>query len=86
MVNSEHEWDWTSREEEPSMKDMFQSLTAMMASLNTRMEQIDGGGRKKGNVAFCSGTPWLKYFGDRSLTKAAPILWNKSPFRNMKIF
>ena len=57
MVNSEHELDLTSGEEGPSMKNMFQSLTAMMALLNTRMDQMDGGGRKKRKVAFRGSTP-----------------------------
>ena len=29
MVTSEHASDWTSGEEEPSMKDMFQNLTSL---------------------------------------------------------
>ena len=34
VVNTDHESDWTSGNEEPSMRDMVQNLTAMMASLN----------------------------------------------------
>ena len=49
VIMSEHK----SEEEEPSMKDMFQNLTAMMTSLN----QMDGGGRKKRKVAFHSRAP-----------------------------
>ena len=52
VVNSELESDWTSGDEAPSMRDMVQSLSAMMASLNTRMGQMDGGGRKRRTVTF----------------------------------
>ena len=51
-MNSDRESDWTSGDEEPSMRNMVQSLTTMMASLNTRMDQMDGGGRKRRKVTF----------------------------------
>ena len=35
------------------MKDLFNNMTAMMASLSTRMDEMEGGGRKKRMVAFC---------------------------------
>ena len=54
---SDHESDWTSGEEEPSMKMMFSNLTAMMSSLSTCMDQVEGGGRKKRKVAFHSRAP-----------------------------
>ena len=34
------------------MKDMFNNLTAMMASLTSQMDLMDGGGRKKRKVTF----------------------------------
>ena len=39
------------------MKDMFQNLPAMMTLLTTRMDLMDGGGRKKRKVAFHSRAP-----------------------------
>ena len=55
VVNSDHESDWTYGDEEPSIRNMVQSLPTMMASLNTRMDQMDGGGRKKkeSNLLWC---------------------------------
>ena len=39
------------------MRDMVQYLTAMMVSLISRMDQMDGGGRKRRKVTFRSTTP-----------------------------
>ena len=51
-MDSEHDLDWTSGDEEPSMREMVRGLTNMMTSLNSRMNQMDGGRRKKGKVSF----------------------------------
>ena len=38
------------------MRDIVQNLTAMIASLNTRMDEMDGAGRKKRKVIFRGAT------------------------------
>ena len=42
----DHVSDWTSGDDEPSVKDMFANMRVMMASLSTRMDEVEGGGRK----------------------------------------
>ena len=54
VVHSDNESDYASEEEELSMRDMVQNLMVMMAPLNMRMDQMDGGGRKKEK----SDLPW----------------------------
>ena len=44
VMDSENESDWTSGDEKPSMREMVCGLTNMMTSLNSRMNQMDGGG------------------------------------------
>ena len=52
VMEADHESDWTSGDDEPSMREMVRGLTSMMSSLNARMNQMDGGGRKKRKVTF----------------------------------
>ena len=46
-MHSDNESDYASEEEGPSVRDMVQNLTAMIASLNMRMDQMDGGRKKR---------------------------------------
>ena len=54
---SDHESDWTAGDDEHSVKDMFNNMTAMMPSLSTHMDEMEGGGRKKRKVAFHGDPP-----------------------------
>ena len=47
IAPSDNEADWPSEEEELSMRDVVRNLTAMMASMNSRLNQMDGRGRKR---------------------------------------
>ena len=57
MATADHESDWTSGDNGPSVKDMFTNMTAMMASLSTHMGEMEGRGRKKGKVVFHVNPP-----------------------------
>ena len=46
VSDNETDTDWAS-DEEPSMRDAIRSLTAMMTSMNARLNQMDGGERKR---------------------------------------
>ena len=43
------------------MKEMFRNLTAMVSSLSTHMDKMEGGGRKKRKVRFRSRAQLLRY-------------------------
>ena len=53
VVQSDNDTDWASEEEEPSMRDALRNLTAMMATMNLRLNKMDGGGNKKEDVICC---------------------------------
>ena len=57
MADSEDESDWTSGEDEPSMRNMLKGLTSTMTTLNTRMDDLEGGGQKKRRVSFHRARP-----------------------------
>ena len=42
----------SSGQDEPSVQDALRGITTMMASMNTRIEAMEGGNRKKRRVAF----------------------------------
>ena len=51
-VAAELDSDMTSGEDEPSVRDVLRGLTTMMATMSTRLDDIEGDGRKKRRVAF----------------------------------
>ena len=50
--------DWTSGgEDKVTVQDLLSNVTTMMASLNTRLEAIEGDGKKRRKVAFRDDAP-----------------------------
>ena len=42
----------TSGEEEPTVRDALRGITAMMATMSSRLDEMEGEGRKRRRVAF----------------------------------
>ena len=50
-MQSDNDTDWASEGEESFMQDAVRNLTAMMAAMNSRLNKMDGGGRKRGKLS-----------------------------------
>ena len=55
-------------EEDASVRDLLMNMTDMMASLNTRLQAIEGDSRKKRKVAFRGEAPATRTTGQRLTT------------------
>ena len=52
VVQSDFDSDGASGSDEPSVKDVLKNLSPMMATLSTRMDDMEGDGRRKRRVAL----------------------------------
>ena len=67
------------------MRDMVQNLTAMMASMNSRMNQMDGGGRKRRKVSPAAPEAEAAMQTRASLPPSQPSTSRQQPLNHVTV-